>query len=122
MALRVGVFSLIACGVRARMRGGAGARTLAGCDSAAHSAGKPTPRHTRAHRSLRAATPAPRRPGALLGASITLTLDTTPPGLTATDAGVRTQGSPDKRYTFHYVFAMTCPPRIRYSFAVQYHI
>ncbi|CAB3227079.1 unnamed protein product [Arctia plantaginis] len=59
VALRVGVFSLIACGAVGRMRGGASARTLFGCHTTAHSAGKPTSRYTRAHRSLREATPAP---------------------------------------------------------------
>lgn len=81
VALRVGVFSLIACGAVRRMRGGAGARTLAGCDSAAHSAGIPTSRHTRAHRSLRAATPAPRgqEPSLALPSPLHST-DTTSPG------------------------------------------
>lgn len=82
MALRVGVFSLIACGVPGRMRGGAGARTLG---PRRLSQRGPLRRQTdlEAHARPSLATRSnagPSRPGALLGASNTLALDTTPPG------------------------------------------
>lgn len=91
---------------------GAGARTPAvtapGARRHSHSAGKPTPSHTRAHRSPRS-NAGPSRPGALLGASIPTTLHST---CGAKRHGRRRShtGLADQRYTFCYLFRMTCPP------------
>lgn len=90
-----------------------------------HSAGRPTVSHPRAHRSPSAATPAPRGPepsSALPTNTLPLTRPpATPPA--ATEAGVRTRGQPDQRYTFHYVTNdMSASAPHRYSFAAQYYI